>query len=186
MITLTSFVEELITKYNFTDTEENIKKLRIKITRELKKRGYWFSAEQRKIGKSITRVFRQIDLTEVELAIEPYLIKKGGLSKEQIEEYRAVNLNHLEYWRDMTNEKYEVEIANAPDRVSRQEQINLMIEALFYEKFKGINLQLWQEDSDYMHYADVYDEDEVTSIEYIQRQHRLTNKLESYVIKKED
>ncbi|EQC55768.1 hypothetical protein LLT6_01735 [Lactococcus cremoris subsp. cremoris TIFN6] len=45
--TLTDYVNTQIEKFDIPDTEKNRSKLRIKFTRELKRLGYWDTAEKK-------------------------------------------------------------------------------------------------------------------------------------------
>ena len=55
--TLTDYVNTQIEKFDIPDTEKNRSKLRIKFTRELKRLGYWDTAEKKVIGRNETRLF---------------------------------------------------------------------------------------------------------------------------------
>lgn len=184
--TLTSYIEDIFTNYKIEYTKKNFNAIRIKFERELKKLHKWDNAEQKLIGKKITRLFNYLDLKKVEVNSRDYLLKKSKIDK-------AEYLKHLEKYdyyienRDIVNDEINTVIENSYNNytpyVSEQEQINLMIEALFYKFFNGIDVELWQKDLDRVEFTDEADADDIV---YFTALNRLNNKVKSYVIEKKD
>lgn len=184
--TLTSYIEDIFTNYKIEYTQKNFNAIRIKFERELKRLHKWDTAEQKLIGKKITRLFNYLDLKKVEVNSRDYLLKKSKIDK-------AEYLKHLEKYdyymenRDIINDEINNDLENSCNNytpyVSEQEQINLMIEALFYKFFNGIDVELWQDDLEQVEFTDEADADDIV---YFRALNRLNNKVNSYVIKKED
>lgn len=184
--TLTSYIEDIFTNYKIEYTKKNFNAIRIKFERELKRLHKWDTAEQKLIGKKITRLFNYLDLKKVEVNSRDYLLKKSKIDK-------AEYLKHLEKYdyymenRDIINDEINNDLENSCNNytpyVSEQEQINLMIEALFYKFFNGIDVELWQDDLEQVEFTDEADADDIV---YFRALNRLNNKVNSYVIKKED
>lgn len=184
--TLTSYIEDIFTNYKIEHTKKNFNAIRIKFERELKKLHKWENAEQKLIGKKITRLFSYLDLKQVEVNSRDYLLKKSKIDKAQY-------LKHLEKYdsymenRDIVNDEINTAIENSYNNytpyVSEQEKINLMIEALFYKFFNGIDVELWQEDLERVEFTDDSDADDIV---FFTSLNRLNNKVKSYVINKKD
>lgn len=184
--TLTSYIEDIFTNYKIEYTKKNFSAIRIKFERELKRLHKWDTAEQKLIGKKITRLFNYLDLKKVEVNSRDYLLKKSKIDK-------AEYLKHLDRYdfymqnRDIVNDEINTTIEDSYNNytpyVSEQEKINLMIEALFYKFFNGIDVELWQKDLDQVEFTDDSDADDIV---YFTALNRLNNKVNSYVIKKED
>ena len=184
--TLTSYIEDIFTNYKIEHTKKNFKAIRIKFERELKRLHKWDNAEQKLIGKKITRLFNYLDLKQVEVNSRDYLLKKSKIDKAQY-------LKHLEKYdsymenRDIVNDEINTAIENSYNNytpyVSEQEKINLMIEALFYKFFNGIDVELWQEDLERVEFTDDSDADDIV---FFTSLNRLNNKVKSYVIEKKD
>lgn len=184
--TLTTYIEDIFTNYKIEYTKKNFNAIRIKFERELKRLNLWDNAEQKLIGKKITRLFNYLDLKKVEVNSRDYLLKKSKIDK-------AEYLKHLDRYdfymanRDIVNDEINTVIENSYNNytpyVSEQEQINLMIEALFYKFFNGIDVELWQKDLDRVEFTDEADADDIV---YFTALNRLNNKVKSYVIEKKD
>lgn len=184
--TLTTYIEDIFTNYEIEHTKKNFNAIRIKFERELKRLNLWDNAEQKLIGKKITRLFNYLDLKKVEVNSRDYLLKKSKIDK-------AEYLNHLEKYdfymenRDIVNDEINTAIENAYNNytpyVSEEKKINLMIEALFYKFFNGINIELWEKDLDLVEFTDDSDTD---NIAFFNASNRLKNKVKYYVIEKKD
>ena len=89
--------------------------------------------------------------------------------------------------RDIINDEINNDLENSYNNytpyVSEQEQINLMIEALFYKFFNGIDVELWQNDLEQVEFTDEADADDIA---YFTALNRINNKVKSYVIEKKD
>lgn len=184
--TLTTYIEDIFTNYEIEYTKKNFNAIRIKFERELKRLNLWENAEQKLIGKKITRLFHYLDLKKVEVISRDYLLKKSKIDKNEY----LKHLDKYDYYmenRDIINDEINNELENSYNNyipyISEQEKINLMIEALFYKFFDGINIELWQKDLDQVEFTDDSDADDIV---YFTALNRLNNKVNSYVIKKED
>lgn len=183
--TLTSYIEDIFTNYKIEYTKKNFNAIRIKFERELKRLHKWDNAEQKLIGKKITRLFNYLDLKKVEVNSRDYLLKKSKIDK-------AEYLKHLEKYdyymenRDIVNDEINNELENSYNNytpyVSEEDQINLMIEALFYKFFNGIDVDQWQKDLERVEFTDESDADDIV---YFSALNRLDNKVKSYIIEKE-
>lgn len=184
--TLTSYIEDIFTNYKIEYTKKNFNAIRIKFERELKRLHKWDNAEQKLIGKKITRLFSYLDLKQVEVNSRDYLLKKSKIDK-------AEYLKHLDRYdfymqnRDIVNDEINTAIEDSYNNytpyVSEQEKINLMIEALFYKFFNGIDVELWQKDLDQVEFTDDSDTDNIV---FFNASNRLKNKVKYYVIEKKD
>lgn len=184
--TLTTYIEDIFTNYEIEYTKKNFNAIRIKFERELKRLDKWNNAEQKLIGKKITRLFNYLDLKKVEVNSRDYLLKKSKIDKNEYLKHLDKYDSYLEN-RDIINDEINTELENSYNNyipyVSEQEKINLMIEALFYKFFNGINVELWQKDLEQIEFADDSDLDDVV---YFNSLNRLNNKVKSYIIKKKD
>ena len=184
--TLTSYIEDIFTNYKIEYTKKNFNAVRIKFERELKRLHKWDTAEQKLIGKKMTRLFNYLDLKKVEVNSRDYLLKKSKIDKAKYLEHLEKHDYYMEN-RDIVNDEINNDLENSYNNyipyVSEQEQINLMIEALFYKFFNGIDVELWQKDLDRVEFTDEADADDIV---YFSALDRLRNKVNSYVIKKED
>lgn len=184
--TLTTYIEDIFTNYEIEYTKKNFNAIRIKFERELKRLDKWNNAEQKLIGKKITRLFNYLDLKKVEVNSRDYLLKKSKIDKNEYLKHLNKYDSYLEN-RDIINDEINTELENSYNNyipyVSEQEKINLMIEALFYKFFNGINVEQWQKDLEQIEFADDSDLDDVV---YFNSLNRLNNKVKSYIIKKKD
>ena len=183
--TLTTYIEDIFTNYEIEYTKKNFNAIRIKFERELKRLNLWDNAEQKLIGKKITRLFHYLDLKKVEVISRDYLLKKSKIDKNEY-------LKHLDKYdfymdnRDIINDEINNELENSYNNytpyVSEQEKINLMIEALFYKFFNGIDVEKWQKDLERVEFTDESDADDIV---YFSALNRLDNKVKSYIIETE-
>lgn len=184
--TLTTYIEDIITNYKIEYTKKNFNKIRIKFERELKRLNKWNQAEQKLIGKKITRLFNYSDLKKIEIDSRDYLLKNSKIDKDEYFKHLDKYDLYLEN-RDIINDEINNELGNSYNNyipyVSDQEKINLMIEALFYKFFDGINIEKWEEDLQKIEFADDSDLDDII---YFNSLNRLNNKVKSYVIEKKD
>lgn len=188
--TLSQFIDEQVTKFNIKNTEENQKSLRVKFTRELKKLGIWQNAPTKLIGRKHTKTFSWQELQILYQRVEKYLLKRSNLDLEKLKEFRENNARYFEHIHNIDYDKIrEEELAEQymPDsRVTEKEKINLMIEALFYQFFGGINFEKWKQDKEIIDYLDINDEEEMNRIDVFQASTRLNNPVQSYVIEKKE
>jgi hypothetical protein len=184
--TLTTYIEDIFTNYEIEYTKKNFNAIRIKFERELKRLHKWDNAEQKLIGKKITRLFNYLDLKKVEVNSRDYLLKKSKIDKNEYLKHLDKYDSYLEN-RDIINDEINTELENSYNNyipyISEQEKINLMIEALFYKFFNGINVEQWQKDLELIEFADDSDLDDVV---YFNSLNRLNNKVKSYIINKKD
>lgn len=183
--TLTTYIEDIFTNYEIEYTKKNFNAIRIKFERELKRLNLWENAEQKLIGKKITRLFHYLDLKKVEVISRDYLLKKSKIDKNKY----LKHLDKYDYYmenRDIINDKINNELEDSYNNytpyVSEQEKINLMIEALFYKFFNGIDVEKWQKDLERVEFTDESDADDIV---YFSALNRLDNKVKSYIIEKE-
>lgn len=183
--TLTTYIEDIFTNYEIEYTKKNFNAIRIKFERELKRLNLWENAEQKLIGKKITRLFDYLDLKKVEVNSRNYLLKKSKINKNEY----LKHLDKYDYYmdnRDIINNEINNELENSYNNytpyVSEQEKINLMIEALFYKFFNGIDVEKWQKDLERVEFTDESDADDIV---YFSALNRLDNKVKSYIIEKE-
>lgn len=184
--TLTTYIEDIFTNYEIEYTKKNFNAIRIKFERELKRLNLWENAEQKLIGKKITRLFDYLDLKKVEVNSRNYLLKKSKINKNEY----LKHLDKYDYYmdnRDIINDEINNELENSYNNytpyVSKEDQINLMIQALFYKFFNGIDVDKWQKDLDRVEFTDEADADDIV---YFTALNRLNNKVKSYVIEKKD
>lgn len=183
--TLTTYIEDIFTNYEIEYTKKNFNAIRIKFERELKRLNLWENAEQKLIGKKITRLFHYLDLKKVEVISRDYLLKKSKIDKNEY----LKHLDKYDYYmenRDIINDEINNELEDSYNNyipyVSEQEKINLMIEALFYKFFNGIDVEKWQKDLERVEFTDESDADDIV---YFNALNRLDNKVKSYIIEKE-
>lgn len=183
--TLTTYIEDIFTNYEIEYTKKNFNAIRIKFERELKRLNLWENAEQKLIGKKITRLFHYLDLKKVEVISRDYLLKKSKIDKNKY----LKHLDKYDYYmenRDIINDEINNELEDSYNNytpyVSEQEKINLMIEALFYKFFNGIDVEKWQKDLERVEFTDESDADDIV---YFSALNRLDNKVKSYIIEKE-
>lgn len=183
--TLTIYIEDIFTNYEIEYTKKNFNAIRIKFERELKRLNLWENAEQKLIGKKITRLFHYLDLKKVEVISRDYLLKKSKIDKNKY----LKHLDKYDYYmenRDIINDEINNELEDSYNNytpyVSEQEKINLMIEALFYKFFNGIDVEKWQKDLERVEFTDESDADDIV---YFSALNRLDNKVKSYIIEKE-
>lgn len=183
--TLTTYIEDIFTNYEIEYTKKNFNAIRIKFERELKRLNLWENAEQKLIGKKITRLFHYLDLKKVEVISRDYLLKKSKIDKNKY----LKHLDKYDYYmenrdiiNDEINNEFEDSYNNYTPYVSEQEKINLMIEALFYKFFNGIDVEKWQKDLERVEFTDESDADDIV---YFSALNRLDNKVKSYIIEKE-
>lgn len=183
--TLTTYIEDIFTNYEIEYTKKNFNAIRIKFERELKRLNLWENAEQKLIGKKITRLFHYLDLKKVEVISRDYLLKKSKIDKNEY----LKHLDKYDYYmenRDIINDEINNELEDSYNNytpyVSEQEKINLMIEALFYKFFNGIDVEKWQKDLERVEFTDESDADDIV---YFSALNRLDNKVKSYIIEKE-
>lgn len=182
--TLTTYIEDIFTNYEIEYTKKNFNAIRIKFERELKRLNLWENAEQKLIGKKITRLFHYLDLKKVEVISRDYLLKKSKIDKNKY----LKHLDKYDYYmenRDIINDEINNELEDSYNNytpyVSEQEKINLMIEALFYKFFNGIDVEKWQKDLERVEFTDESDADDIV---YFSALNRLDNKVKSYIIEK--
>lgn len=184
--TLTTYIEDIITNYKIEYTKKNFNKIRIKFERELKRLDKWNQAEQKLIGKKITRLFNYSDLKKIEIDSRDYLLKNSKIDKDEyfkhLDKYDSY-LENRDIINDELNNELETSYNNYIPYVSEEEKINLMIEALFYKFFNGINTELWENDLQKIEFADDSDLDDIV---YFNSLNRLNNKVKSYIIEKKD
>lgn len=182
--TLTDYVNTQIEKFDIPDTEKNRSKLRIKFTRELKRLGYWDTAEKKVIGRNETRLFSDQQLTDLSIEVEPYLLKQGNVDIKELEEYRQNFENYVEDIHNQTNESHqqqlEAEQYEAP-RVTKREAMEVMLTALFEKFFEPLDVQKWNQDKETIHFAELTD---MTDTDYILASMRLKNPVQSYTKEK--
>lgn len=183
--TLTTYIEDIFTNYEIEYTKKNFNAIRIKFERELKRLNLWENAEQKLIGKKITRLFHYLDLKKVEVISRDYLLKKSKIDKNKY----LKHLDKYDYYmenRDIINDEINNELEDSYNNytpyVSEQEKINLMIKALFYKFFNGIDVEKWQKDLERVEFTDESDADDIV---YFSALNRLDNKVKSYIIEKE-
>lgn len=183
--TLTTYIEDIFTNYEIEYTKKIFNAIRIKFERELKRLNLWENAEQKLIGKKITRLFHYLDLKKVEVISRDYLLKKSKIDKNKY----LKHLDKYDYYmenRDIINDEINNELEDSYNNytpyVSEQEKINLMIEALFYKFFNGIDVEKWQKDLERVEFTDESDADDIV---YFSALNRLDNKVKSYIIEKE-
>lgn len=184
--TLTSYIEDIITNYKIEYTKKNFYKIRTKFERELKRLNKWNHAEQKLIGKKLTRLFNYSDLKKIEIDSRDYLLKNSKIDKDEyfkhLDKY-DLYLENRDIINNELNNELETSYNNYIPYVSEEEKINLMIEALFYKFFNGINTELWENDLQKIEFVDDSDLDDIV---YFNTLNRLNNKVKSYIINKKD
>ena len=182
--TLTDYVNTQIEKFDIPDTEKNRSKLRIKFTRELKRLGYWDTAEKKVIGRNETRLFSDEQLNHLSIEVEPYLLKQGNVDIEELEEYRQNFENYIEEVRNQTNESYQQQLEAEqyePPKVTKREAMEVMLTALFEKFFEPLDIEQWNKDKATTHFSELSD---MTDTDYILACMRLNNPTTSYTKEK--
>lgn len=187
-ITLTVFVEDILTNYEIEYTEKNFNKVRMKFERELKRLHVWDKCEQKLIGKKKTRVFPLSMLKRVENNCHNYLLKIGNIDMEHYFKY-------LKEYEEQMEKRYEEEPIVLDKRgniiedpypyvcVSKRDKVYLMIEALYSKFFEPIDVEKWESDLNRLAYIDDIDMDEIPNY---QASKRLENKVKYYVKEKKE
>lgn len=147
MITIREFIELQMVLYRLDLTNsKTFNKIKVKVSRELQKINNWKNRNEKKaIGKTTANLLDDATRRQLEVAMKPYFLK-------------LANINHDDYTREkQRNSKRARNIANdyyinptAEDEayfyeVPKSEQLFVMIEALFNEKFE-LDKKSWNED----------------------------------------
>lgn len=178
--TLTDFINTQLERFDISDTEKNQIKLRAKFTRTLKKLGYWDSAKKEVIGRNETRLFTDEQLAELANEVEPYLLKKGNVDSEELEEYLQEAEKYIEDTYKRTTESYEQELFDKqyePPKVTKREATEVMITALYEKFFEPLDVKRWNQDLATTHFAELED---MTDTDYLLAIMRLNNPVKSY------
>lgn len=182
--TITEFTYQLIELYEIEDNKNNFKSIRKRLERELKNKGYWDSAKEIKIGRNISKVFDNSILELIQVNIEPYLLKKSSINTEELSLYRHQVEEYIDYSRNNTDEiqNIEEEINNNPSfEMSENEQLKLMIKALFNLYFEPIDVEQYKKDNTLIQTAEDFDQ---LNIECFNAYKRLSNPIKSYIKKR--
>lgn len=196
-ISLTSFVEQQIEIFKFPDNQQSKLNISQRFRKELVKMGEWAKGEKRTIGRAHHTFFEETVLYRAYETIEPYLLKKGGLDKDLIEqerqrilankEAREAEIDRLAKMSPEEQERHfnqeETNIPLSSFTPSKQEQIELMITAIFQKFYEPINIDQWRND-EYIRYLYQTPDYNQTDIAYITAMERLNNPLKSYTQKK--
>lgn len=151
MITLTQFLENELRKHNLPVTKKNLENLRSRYRLQLDRLNLWDTAEKKLIGRSITRLFNEEDLTNIAHSkeIQQYMekltqkiaIEKSGLTKQQFYKLQT-KLNHEieeakeEFYKEEPLEEDPAPSAKNIPFVNKQKALHdLMLEALFSKFF---------------------------------------------------
>lgn len=184
--TITEFTYQLIELYEIENTEKNFKSIRKQIERELKNKEYWNSAKEIKIGRNISKVFDDNILELIQFNIEPYLLKKSSINTEELALYRNQVEEYIDYSRNNYDkiQNIEEEINNNPNfGMSENEQLKLMIKALFNLYFEPIDLEQYKKDNTLIQTSEDFDQ---LNIECFNAYKRLSNPLNSYIKKRDN
>lgn len=202
-VTLSEFVLEQITEFKIDNTKENLKKIRVKLTRELKKEGKWDKAEVKLIKSKYTKIFPKKvlnDLINKEKNIK-YLIKNSKtMSLEAYEKERESLLKEVDEENDPNNwVKLNESLAKDPHQLNyseinkiseetKQEALYKMVSVLFEKEYEPINLKKWIDDKIEVKNTELTvssAEDCLNSAKYIAARARLKKPLNSYTKKKD-
>lgn len=201
-VTLSEFVLEQITEFKIDNTKENLKKIRVKLTRELKKEGEWDKAEVKLIKSKYTKIFPKKvlnDLINKEKNIK-YLIKNSKtMSLETYEKERENLLKEVDEENDPNNwVQLNKLLAEEPHQLNhseineiskeiKQEALYKMVSVLFEKEYEPINLKKWIDDKIEVKNTELKfsAEESLNSAKYIAARARLKKPLNSYTKKKD-
>ncbi len=203
-VTLSEFVLEQITEFKIDNTKENLKKIRVKLTRELKKEGEWDKAEVKLIRSKYTKIFpRKVldNLINKEKNIK-YLIKNSKtISLEAYEKERENLIKEADEDNDPNNwveisellaeeaDPYQLSYAdiNKITEETKQEALYKMVSVLFEKEYEPIKLKKWIDDKIEVKNIELKftAEESLNIANYIAARARLKNPLNSYTQKKD-
>ncbi|HEL9645220.1 TPA: hypothetical protein U0K67_001446 [Streptococcus suis] len=176
--TLLEFVDDMIQKYQITETENMKKTLRAKFFRELTNMHEWDKAKYRTYGRNRTKVFPYSVFEKLEQKCQSYLVKKSGYDLNKFNEYKKKLNDATPY--EVMDEDIPISIQEESafrawaGSISKEEIQSVMLKALFEKFFTPIDVKQWQKDSDYLTIVDT-DDDRQMDFEYYKTLERYTS-----------
>lgn len=202
-VTLSEFVLEQITEFKIDNTKENLKKIRVKLTRELKKEGEWDKAEVKLIRSKYTKIFPKKVLDNLinkeknikyliknskTISLEAYEKERENLLKEADEENDPNNWVELSELLAEEADPYQLSDSeiNKISKEIKQEALYKMVSVLFEKEYEPINLKEWINDKIEVEDTRLkFSAEESINHKYITAKARLKNPLNSYTKKKD-
>ena len=144
MTTVREFIESQLENYSIK--KEHFQKIKTKVHRELNKMDEWYNLndnDKKVVGKT-TAYDRDSELCKkLEAVMEPYLLKLSPYSDNELKR-EGERLRRRAY-----NMVGPFLVNEDPDRkpfsIPKKDKLELMIEALFYDKFE-LDEELWNKD----------------------------------------
>lgn len=142
MTTVREFIESQLENYSIK--REHFQKIKTKVHRELNKMDEWYNLNDKKVvGKTTAYDMDSKLCKKLEAVMEPYLLKLSPYSDNELKR-EGERLRRRAY-----NMVGPFAVNEDPDRtpfsISKEEKLELMIEALFYDKFE-LDEELWNKD----------------------------------------
>lgn len=167
--------------------ESTTDKIKTKISRILEKNQEWIKIKDKKTKKNKGAILTETLIKDLDKKLQKYLLKISKIEKSDFERQKAINenisLNINSDFEIITEKVYEFKKEDQYKySITQKEKINLMIEALFFEKFE-LDEEKWIEDNSTKNLF-IDDEEAVKSEEVILAMTRLNNPIKYYVKKK--
>lgn len=188
-VTLRTFIDDMLNLCNMENNSENVKKFRVKFTRELKKMGIWETAPEIIQGKNSTKVFSQQQLDLLKANLFNYLAKQSRLNVKKLTKIAQETIEFNEQQKELLPEQLE-ELYNKTNNpysmpVTPAEEKDIMLRALFELFFTPIDTTQWQKDRELEAIiSDSEDEQQIMTIEYTTAVDRLNSHNKSAYYKK--
>lgn len=182
-MTIREFIELQMKIYRLEQNDENFKKIKVKITRELKKIDSWFKITKKQtVGKTSAFVLDETTKKQLEIAMKPYLLKIAKINHTEFQKVKQINEDKAESLNSPFHKSSIPQEEAYIYKVPNHEKMFVMIEALFNEKF-DLDEEAWN--GDYTNYNLFLDDEEaLTSDSLALSNLRLQNPLKYYVKKK--
>lgn len=154
-ISLSVYVEDILSEFNISNDKLIFKKVRRKYERELIKRDLWDKAEIQYIDSLKTRVFLEKDLRSITTSIVDYLLKNS--SKDKIKE----EVEKVEVLKENVKEDSKVNLVddnknNFIDNVFENEKVYFMIKSIYKIVCKGNDNLLYNDKITLSDFVEIY------------------------------
>lgn len=180
-MTVREFIELYMELYRLGSDSDTFKKIKAKVTRELQKIESWHKLEDKKVvGKTSAYLLDYETKEQLEKVMKPYFLKLSKISPEDFEKQLKLNEKKADNISDHINSTSEDEAYFY--EVPKSEQLFVMIEALFNEKFE-LDKKSWNDDYTNYHLF-INDEYALPSDSLVLSNLRLQNPIKYYVKKR--
>ncbi|MBG9984451.1 hypothetical protein HYO62_06045 [Aerococcaceae bacterium DSM 111022] len=181
-MTIREFIELQMAIYNLRVDEKTFNKIKVKVTRELKKIESWFELKEKQtVGKTTAYILDEQTKNSLEIVLKPYLMKLANINPNEFEKEKQINLvkaKNIDSKYDLASDFEDSYSFSVP----MLEKIGVMIEALFNEKYI-LDEKAWNED--YTNYRLFLTDTEALSSDSLAISNlRLRNPLKYYVKEK--